>query len=49
MYKSSVTLYTFDIQALISRLSTDWQGAPRSDYNSFIIGPRGLQCETNLK
>ena len=21
---------------------------PKSDYNSLIIGPRGLQCETNF-
>ena len=50
---SSTTLHTFDLKLLI-------QGHPRSAevthiadfksaYISLIIGPRGLQCETNLQ
>ena len=50
---SSTTLHTFDLEALNSRSSTssvevthiaDFKNA----YKSLIIGPRSLQCETNL-
>ena len=50
---SSTTLQTFDIEALNSRLSTECQSTCVADfksaYISLIIGPRGLQCETNLQ
>ena len=56
---SSTTLQTFDLEALNSRSSTECllpllQGQTgiaklKSAYNLLIIGPRGLQCKTNLK
>ena len=49
---SSTILQTFDLEALNSRSSTECQSTPHSElksaYNSLIIGPRGLRCETNL-
>ena len=49
---SSTTLQTFDLEALNS--GHPWSAKVthiadfKSAYISVIIGPRGLQCETNL-
>ena len=49
---SSTALQTFDLEALNSRSSTECQSTHVADYKSayvsLIIGPRGLQCETNI-
>ena len=48
---SCTTLQTFDLEALNSRSSTACRNNLvnfESVYMSLIIGPRGLQCETNV-
>ena len=35
----------FDLRSLKGQMRI---AKPKSAYNSLIIGPRGLQCETNL-
>ena len=50
IYMSSTTLQTFDLEAFNSRsFKVTYIADFKSAYISFIIGPRGLQCETNLQ
>ena len=42
----SFGVVTFDLRPLLQGQTRI--AKPNSAYNSLIIGPRGLQCETNL-